>query len=128
MLRAGVQRRLIRLLNFIDGRAADVRCGTPPGASPRASRDRRPGYIAVGEQQAKGGIGGKTDVRIDKEQMGKLRAGEEQGHAVVAGAGDEAIAAADTLLLTVPNQLGVEYNAHAVESILKYVAPELGWR
>jgi alkanesulfonate monooxygenase SsuD/methylene tetrahydromethanopterin reductase-like flavin-dependent oxidoreductase (luciferase family) len=41
---------------------------------------------------------------------------------------DEAIAAADTLLLTVPNQLGVDYNAHAIESILKYVAPELGWR
>jgi alkanesulfonate monooxygenase SsuD/methylene tetrahydromethanopterin reductase-like flavin-dependent oxidoreductase (luciferase family) len=41
---------------------------------------------------------------------------------------DTAIQAADTLLLTVPNQLGVEYNAHAVESILKYVAPDLGWR
>jgi alkanesulfonate monooxygenase SsuD/methylene tetrahydromethanopterin reductase-like flavin-dependent oxidoreductase (luciferase family) len=41
---------------------------------------------------------------------------------------DTAIQAADTLLLTVPNQLGVDYNAHAVESILKYVAPELGWR
>jgi alkanesulfonate monooxygenase SsuD/methylene tetrahydromethanopterin reductase-like flavin-dependent oxidoreductase (luciferase family) len=41
---------------------------------------------------------------------------------------DEAIATADTLLLTVPNQLGVEYNAHALESILKYVAPGLGWR
>ena len=41
---------------------------------------------------------------------------------------DEAIAAADTLLLTVPNQLGVEYNAHVLESILKFVAPELGWR
>jgi alkanesulfonate monooxygenase SsuD/methylene tetrahydromethanopterin reductase-like flavin-dependent oxidoreductase (luciferase family) len=41
---------------------------------------------------------------------------------------DEAIAAADTLLLTVPNTLGVEYNAHAIESILKYVAPALGWR
>ena len=41
---------------------------------------------------------------------------------------DEAIAAADTLLLTVPNQLGVDYNAHAIESILKYVAPDLGWR
>jgi hypothetical protein len=41
---------------------------------------------------------------------------------------DTAIEAADTLLLTVPNQLGVEYNAHAVESILKHVAPELGWR
>ena len=41
---------------------------------------------------------------------------------------DEAIGAADTLLLTVPNQLGVEYNAHVIESILKFVAPELGWR
>jgi alkanesulfonate monooxygenase SsuD/methylene tetrahydromethanopterin reductase-like flavin-dependent oxidoreductase (luciferase family) len=43
-------------------------------------------------------------------------------------AADEAIVAADTLLLTVPNQLGVEYNAHAIECILKYVAPALGWR
>ncbi|WP_119269325.1 LLM class flavin-dependent oxidoreductase [Taklimakanibacter deserti] len=41
---------------------------------------------------------------------------------------DEAIAAADTLLLTVPNQLGVEYNAHVIEAILKHVAPALGWR
>jgi len=41
---------------------------------------------------------------------------------------DEAIAAADTLLLTVPNQLGVDYNAHAIEAILKHVAPGLGWR
>ena len=41
---------------------------------------------------------------------------------------DEAIDAADTLLLTVPNQLGVDYNAHVLESILTYVAPELGWR
>src|SRR3954452_4572786 len=43
-------------------------------------------------------------------------------------AADEAIAAADTLLLTVPNTLGVDYNAHVIESILKYVAPALGWR
>ncbi|OYR11966.1 LLM class flavin-dependent oxidoreductase [Brucella grignonensis] len=41
---------------------------------------------------------------------------------------DEAIAEADTLLLTVPNQLGVDYNAHVIESILKHVAPALGWR
>ena len=41
---------------------------------------------------------------------------------------DEAIAEADTLMLTVPNQLGVAYNAHVIESILKHVAPELGWR
>ena len=30
---------------------------------------------------------------------------------------DEAIAEADTLLLTVPNQLGVDYNAHVIEAI-----------
>jgi alkanesulfonate monooxygenase SsuD/methylene tetrahydromethanopterin reductase-like flavin-dependent oxidoreductase (luciferase family) len=42
--------------------------------------------------------------------------------------GDEAIAEADTLLLTVPNQLGVEYNAHVIEAILTQVAPALGWR
>ncbi len=41
---------------------------------------------------------------------------------------DEAIAEADTLLLTVPNQLGVDYNAHVIENILTHVAPELGWR
>ncbi|HLT97243.1 MAG TPA: LLM class flavin-dependent oxidoreductase [Acidimicrobiia bacterium] len=41
---------------------------------------------------------------------------------------DEAIAAADTLLLTIPNQLGVEYNAHVIEAVLTHVAPELGWR
>ncbi|WP_199257808.1 LLM class flavin-dependent oxidoreductase [Paracoccus binzhouensis] len=42
--------------------------------------------------------------------------------------GDEGIAEADTLLLTVPNQLGVDYNLHVIEAILKHVAPALGWR
>ncbi|EAU43884.1 LLM class flavin-dependent oxidoreductase [Salipiger bermudensis] len=42
--------------------------------------------------------------------------------------GDEAIAEADTLLLTVPNMLGVDYNAHVIETILTEVAPALGWR
>ncbi|HEY3547018.1 MAG TPA: LLM class flavin-dependent oxidoreductase [Propionicimonas sp.] len=41
---------------------------------------------------------------------------------------DEAIAAADTLLLTVPNQLGVDYNAHVLDSVVRLVAPGLGWR
>src|ERR1700727_711923 len=40
---------------------------------------------------------------------------------------DEAIAEADTLLLTVPNQLGVSYNVHVLEAILTTVAPALGW-
>ena len=38
---------------------------------------------------------------------------------------DEAIAEADTLLLTVPNQLGVAYNAHVIEAVLTHVAPAL---
>lgn len=41
---------------------------------------------------------------------------------------DEAVNEADTLLLTIPNQLGVDYCAHVMEAILKYVAPALGWR
>jgi alkanesulfonate monooxygenase SsuD/methylene tetrahydromethanopterin reductase-like flavin-dependent oxidoreductase (luciferase family) len=41
---------------------------------------------------------------------------------------DEAIIEADTVLLTVPNQLGVAYNAHVIEAILTHVAPALGWR
>jgi alkanesulfonate monooxygenase SsuD/methylene tetrahydromethanopterin reductase-like flavin-dependent oxidoreductase (luciferase family) len=41
---------------------------------------------------------------------------------------DEAVTEADTLLLTVPNQLGVAYNSHVIESILTQVAPALGWR
>jgi hypothetical protein len=40
---------------------------------------------------------------------------------------DAAVAAADTLLLTVPNQLAVAYNAHVVEAILTTVAlPSVG--
>jgi hypothetical protein len=31
-------------------------------------------------------------------------------------------------MLTVPNQLGVDYNAHVIESVLRHLAPELGWR
>jgi alkanesulfonate monooxygenase SsuD/methylene tetrahydromethanopterin reductase-like flavin-dependent oxidoreductase (luciferase family) len=74
----------------------------------------------------------------DRDQIGYIDANTraifgrsyaaEPGALVRELAADEAIAAADTLLLTVPNTLGVEYNAHAIESILKYVAPELGWR
>ncbi len=43
-------------------------------------------------------------------------------------AGDEAIQEADTLLLTIPNTLGVDYNVHVLSSILEHVAPGLGWR
>lgn len=41
---------------------------------------------------------------------------------------DEAIREADTVLLTIPNTLGVDYNVHVLSSILKHVAPGLNWR
>ena len=60
-------------------------------------------------------------------RFGKSYAGEPD-QLVKELAGDEAVAAADTLLLTIPNQLGVDYNAHVLESVLTHLAPELGWR
>jgi alkanesulfonate monooxygenase SsuD/methylene tetrahydromethanopterin reductase-like flavin-dependent oxidoreductase (luciferase family) len=76
--------------------------------------------------------------REDRDQIGYLdettRAvfgrtySGEPGELVRLLAEDSAIAAADTLLLTIPNQLGVDYNAHVIENVLKYVAPALGWR
>lgn len=60
-------------------------------------------------------------------RFGKTYAGEPD-RLVEDLAQDEAVAAADTLLLTVPNQLGVDYNAHVLEAVLEHVAPALGWR
>ncbi|MEV6633145.1 hypothetical protein AB0M54_20585 [Actinoplanes sp. NPDC051470] len=42
-------------------------------------------------------------------------------------AADEAVRAADTVLFTVPNQLGVAYNARILETITKHIAPAIGW-
>ena len=41
---------------------------------------------------------------------------------------DAAVMAADTLMLTIPNQLGTTFNLHVLESFAKHVAPELGWK
>jgi alkanesulfonate monooxygenase SsuD/methylene tetrahydromethanopterin reductase-like flavin-dependent oxidoreductase (luciferase family) len=41
---------------------------------------------------------------------------------------DPAVREADTLLVTVPNQLGVEYNAQLLNTIADHVAPAIGWR
>ena len=43
-------------------------------------------------------------------------------------AGDVAVQEADTLLLTVPNQLGVEYNTRMLATIAREIAPAIGWR
>ena len=100
---------------------------------PRVSVSRSIFALADDRDRAYFGKGGE-----DHDQIGYL---DEQTRAIFGRsyaaepdvlveqlAHDEAIAAADTLLLTVPNQLGVDYNAHAIESILRHVAPGLGWR
>lgn len=38
-----------------------------------------------------------------------------------------AIRAADTVLFTVPNQLGVAYNARILDTIARHIAPAIGW-
>jgi alkanesulfonate monooxygenase SsuD/methylene tetrahydromethanopterin reductase-like flavin-dependent oxidoreductase (luciferase family) len=42
-------------------------------------------------------------------------------------AADAAVRAADTILLTVPSQLGVDYNAAMLETIARDIAPGVGW-
>lgn len=60
-------------------------------------------------------------------RFGKSYVGEPDVIAA-ALASDAAVAAADTVLVTVPNQLGVEYNARLLASIVTDVAPAAGWR
>lgn len=41
---------------------------------------------------------------------------------------DAAVREADTLLVTVPNQLGVDYNARLLATIAEHIAPAIGWQ
>ncbi len=67
------------------------------------------------------------DLEGGKARFGKTYAGEPD-RLIAELAQDEAVAAADTLLLTIPNQLGVDYCAHVLDALLRDVAPGLGWR
>ena len=40
---------------------------------------------------------------------------------------DAAVMSADSLMLTVPSQLGVDFNVHLLQSFAEHVAPALGW-
>ena len=59
-------------------------------------------------------------------RFGKSYVGEPDAIAEELAA-DAAVQAADTLLLTVPNQLGVEYNTHLLQTVAEHVAPAIGW-
>jgi alkanesulfonate monooxygenase SsuD/methylene tetrahydromethanopterin reductase-like flavin-dependent oxidoreductase (luciferase family) len=62
-----------------------------------------------------------------RARFGKSYAGEPDQLAE-AVAKDAAVREADTLLITVPNMLGVEYNARLLENVLRHVAPAIGWQ
>ncbi|GMB79613.1 LLM class flavin-dependent oxidoreductase [Shinella zoogloeoides] len=101
--------------------------------SPRVSVSRSIFALVDDRDRAYFGRGGKEQDSIgfidDKTRaiFGRSYA-DEPDRLIEQLAADEAVREADTLLLTVPNQLGVEYNAHVIEAILKHVAPALGWR
>jgi alkanesulfonate monooxygenase SsuD/methylene tetrahydromethanopterin reductase-like flavin-dependent oxidoreductase (luciferase family) len=101
------------------------------GREPRVSVSRSIFPLVTDEDRAYFGQGAESD-QVGHIDGGTARFGRsyaaEPDLLVEQLREDEAVAAADTLLLTVPNQLGVDYNAHVIESLLTLVAPELGWR
>ncbi len=62
-----------------------------------------------------------------RSRFGKSYVGEPDRLAQELAA-DAAVREADTLLLTVPNMLGVEYNAHLLGTLAREVLPAIGWR
>ncbi len=102
------------------------------GREPRVSVSRSIFALMTDEDRRYFGRGGKEADQIG--QIDDFRAIFGRGYAdepdrlVDQLREDEAIAEADTLLLTVPNMLGVAYNVHVLDSILRHVAPALGWR
>jgi alkanesulfonate monooxygenase SsuD/methylene tetrahydromethanopterin reductase-like flavin-dependent oxidoreductase (luciferase family) len=76
-----------------------------------------------GERSSADQVGILEGVRA---RFGKSYVGEPD-HLAEELAKDAAVQEADTLLLTVPNLLGVDYNTHLLESITRYVAPAIGW-
>jgi alkanesulfonate monooxygenase SsuD/methylene tetrahydromethanopterin reductase-like flavin-dependent oxidoreductase (luciferase family) len=61
-----------------------------------------------------------------RSRFGKTYAGDPDRIAAELAA-DEAVQAADTVLFTVPNQLGVAYNARILHTIAEHIAPAIGW-
>ena len=100
---------------------------------PRVSVSRSIFALVDDRDRAYFGRGGESEDQIGhidentRSIFGRSYAAEPE-NLVKELANDEAIAEADTLMLTVPNQLGVDYNTHVIESILTQVAPALGWR
>jgi alkanesulfonate monooxygenase SsuD/methylene tetrahydromethanopterin reductase-like flavin-dependent oxidoreductase (luciferase family) len=108
--------------------------GAGLGREPRVSVSRSIIPITTDEDRRYFGVRSEHESR---DQVGHLDGGiarfgksyiGEPDALVEQLARDAAVAEADTLLVTIPNQLGVDYNLHLLESIVRDVAPALGWR
>lgn len=75
------------------------------------------------------GEGGDQIGIIDgfRSTFGRTYAGEPD-QIVAELQADAAVQAADTLMLTIPSQLGVDLNLHILENFAQHVAPALGWK
>ncbi|AYL99094.1 LLM class flavin-dependent oxidoreductase [Mucilaginibacter celer] len=103
------------------------------GREPRVSVSRSIFALVTDEDrylfgQQKGGSDKIGYIEADKRAIFGKSYAAEPDQLIEELAKDEAIREADTLLLTIPNTLGVDYNVHVLSSILKHVAPALGWR
>jgi alkanesulfonate monooxygenase SsuD/methylene tetrahydromethanopterin reductase-like flavin-dependent oxidoreductase (luciferase family) len=102
------------------------------GWTPRVSVSRSIFPIVSDLDRAYFGREGRGSDQVGMIDGGIARFGKtyaaEPDRLVAELAADEAVAAADTLLLTIPNQLGVDYCAHVLQTIVRDVAPALGWR
>jgi alkanesulfonate monooxygenase SsuD/methylene tetrahydromethanopterin reductase-like flavin-dependent oxidoreductase (luciferase family) len=101
--------------------------------TPRVSVSRSIVPLIDDESRRYFGLRAQADAR---DQVGYLHGGLAHfGRSYIAEperlvdelARDAAVAAADTLLVTVPNQLGVDFNVRLLESISRDLRPALGW-
>ena len=102
------------------------------GGTPRTSVSRSIFALMTPEDRMYFGRGGKEEDQLGfigetRKIFGRGYA-DEPDRLIEQLKEDEAIAEADTLLLTIPNMLGVDYNVHVLDSILRHVAPAMGWR
>jgi alkanesulfonate monooxygenase SsuD/methylene tetrahydromethanopterin reductase-like flavin-dependent oxidoreductase (luciferase family) len=103
---------------------------------PRVSVSRS--ILPITNDEDRAYFGGRSSSEQSQDQVGHLdentiaRFGKsyvgEPDEIVEELVKDAAVREADTVLLTVPNQLGVDYNAHLLQTIVDHIAPGLGWR
>lgn len=111
----------------------DARASAGHGFTPRVSISRSVLPIVDDEDRQYFGLSALRETRdqvgiLDgaMSRFGKSYVGEPDQLAEQLAA-DDAVQSADTLMLTVPNQLGVDYNAKLLRNVAEHIAPAIGW-